>query len=367
MANIYSSQIPPPTNWQDFESLCRDLWAKIWGNPYTQKNGRSGQPQHGIDVYGIPSFANGKYHGIQCKGKDNYTHSVLTVRELEAEVEKAKQFTPAIECFILATTSIKDISIEQRAREITAEHQKHGMFSVYAYGWRDIVEQLANHPKIIDKYYRWALTAHNSNVAIFNFWMTTAEIGDLKYNANILPFCSYNVRFKKQFLTLLESYLLKFEDYVNFPPACNADLELKAAVLNFNKVVIDVLNTCGLYENRYDILNDIYTYWVDTGDLPYLERGLFVDFRKWVLRALFYNLVKSANHVIAIWNTKCSSGSDTAEFIGFIETFNYSLLGEFEPSSPEYYPIYTKEEVEAGLYQGIESVEKHIKNQVYKD
>lgn len=69
MTNIAQFQIPPPQNWQDFESLCCDLWAQIWNDENTKKHGRSGQPQNGIDIYGYPLNAQGGCYGIQCKKK----------------------------------------------------------------------------------------------------------------------------------------------------------------------------------------------------------------------------------------------------------------------------------------------------------
>jgi class 3 adenylate cyclase len=47
----------PPNDPRAFESLCLDLWRYDWHDPNAQKNGRSGQPQAGVDVFG------------QCQGK----------------------------------------------------------------------------------------------------------------------------------------------------------------------------------------------------------------------------------------------------------------------------------------------------------
>ncbi len=75
---IASTQIRPPENWQDFELLCKKLWGEIWNCSDTIKlNGRSGQNQCGVDIYGTPN-GGVEYYGIQCKGKDNYTHAQLT-------------------------------------------------------------------------------------------------------------------------------------------------------------------------------------------------------------------------------------------------------------------------------------------------
>ena len=58
---------PPPNEPAAFESLCLDLWREIWNDPGAQKNGRSGQAQAGVDVFGVHS---GRQMGVQCKQKD---------------------------------------------------------------------------------------------------------------------------------------------------------------------------------------------------------------------------------------------------------------------------------------------------------
>ena len=63
MTTSVSQQIPPPKNWQDFESLCADLWTKIWKDPDTQMHGRQGQAQYGVDVYGRPNQGQ-EYAGV---------------------------------------------------------------------------------------------------------------------------------------------------------------------------------------------------------------------------------------------------------------------------------------------------------------
>ena len=86
-------QILKPENWQDFEELCKILWGEIWDCHEIKKNGRTGQNQHGVDIYGIPKNEM-QYYGIQCKGKDEYTKAILTEKEIIAEIEKAKTFKP---------------------------------------------------------------------------------------------------------------------------------------------------------------------------------------------------------------------------------------------------------------------------------
>lgn len=150
MSNLTNFQYPPPKNWQDFESLCRDLWEQTWNYPDTQKNGRSGQEQYGVDVFGQP--ASNTWAGVQCKGKDNYAKKNVTEKELTAEVEKAKKFKPKLSNWILATTGQRDAKIQQKAREMSVENEKQGLFSVSVWSWEDIVEKLVNYPSLIAKH-----------------------------------------------------------------------------------------------------------------------------------------------------------------------------------------------------------------------
>jgi len=133
-------QLSKPENWQDFERLCKKLWGEIWEVPNKiKRNGRTGQPQHGVDVYAIPSGEN-HYWGIQCKGKDDYTKSKLTEEEIDNEISKAKNFNPKLAVFIFATTSNKDSKIEEYVRLRDEESRSKGSFEILLFCWEDIVD-----------------------------------------------------------------------------------------------------------------------------------------------------------------------------------------------------------------------------------
>lgn len=105
-------QLRKPSNWQDFELLCKKLWGEIWKCEDTiQRNGWLGQKQNGVDVYGIPLGVS-QYYGVQCKRKDEYTHAQLTKTEIDSEINKARNFSPTLKRFIFASTSNKDTEIE---------------------------------------------------------------------------------------------------------------------------------------------------------------------------------------------------------------------------------------------------------------
>src|SRR5690348_14943201 len=113
-----SFRLPIPSNWQDFESLCHALWKDIWADPNAQKNGRLGQAQSGVDVFGVPHLT-GSYAGVQCKDRDGRLGRQVGIAELRQEVLHAMSFTPRISCFSLATTAPRDAEIQEEARAIS--------------------------------------------------------------------------------------------------------------------------------------------------------------------------------------------------------------------------------------------------------
>ena len=146
-------QLRKPENWQDFERLCKVLWGEIWECPDTiKRNGRQGQAQKGVDVYGIKK-GECVYRGIQCKGKDDYTNSQLTESEIDNEIAKALLFTPKLNSFYFATTANKDAHIEEYIRNKNLESISNGGFEIDIFAWEDIVDLIEAHRNT----YNWFL------------------------------------------------------------------------------------------------------------------------------------------------------------------------------------------------------------------
>lgn len=146
-------QLRKPENWQDFERLCKVLWGEIWECPDTiKRNGRQGQAQKGVDVYGIKK-GECVYRGIQCKGKDDYTNSQLTESEIDSEIAKALLFTPKLKSFYFATTANKDAHIEEYIRKKNLESISKGEFEIDIFAWEDIVDLIEAHRNT----YNWFL------------------------------------------------------------------------------------------------------------------------------------------------------------------------------------------------------------------
>jgi hypothetical protein len=144
--------IRPPENWQDFETLCKKLFGEIWGCPYTiKKNGRLGQPQSGVDVYGKPKGETDHW-GIQCKGKDNYLENKLTEKEIDEEIEKALTFEPKLKVYIFTTTAPKDVHIEKYIRLKDQESINKGNFEIILYSWQDIADLIEENRETFNWY-----------------------------------------------------------------------------------------------------------------------------------------------------------------------------------------------------------------------
>lgn len=141
--SLSSTSLPKPKNWQDFECQTRELFECVLNDPNTQQNGRSGQKQSGVDVYGHRSAD--CLVGVQCKKKFK---DKITDNELREEVKKSKTFIPKLSEFILITTASRDQNIQKTARLITEELAKTDHpIHVSVWGWEDIEEQASKYTK----------------------------------------------------------------------------------------------------------------------------------------------------------------------------------------------------------------------------
>ena len=140
-----------PLNWQDFETLCKKLWGEIWDCKEIKKNGRIGQAQNGVDVFGIPSGET-QYFGIQCKGKDEYANKQFTEQEVIDETEKAKGFKPPLKKLYFATTANKDAVIEEFVRVKNLENIGNGIFEVHLFSWEDIADLIEENRQTFNYY-----------------------------------------------------------------------------------------------------------------------------------------------------------------------------------------------------------------------
>jgi hypothetical protein len=135
---------PPPANWQDFEDLCLRLWRPKLTD--AKKNGRAGQPQAGVDIFGRDPENDG-WVGIQCKQRGRWPPKILSIRQIKAEIRRATRFKPPLSQFIIATTAQRDTKSQEFIRRLGNWRQKAGRFSVDLYAWDDLQEWLQEGPE----------------------------------------------------------------------------------------------------------------------------------------------------------------------------------------------------------------------------
>jgi hypothetical protein len=126
--------------------------SQVWNDPYTQKNGRSGQPQKGVDILGQPNQET-DWAGMQCKLKDQLTGSRLSLAEIKKEIEQARTFRPPLKRLIIATTAHRDANLQEELRKIDERERRIGSFSVSIFSWEDIELKLRDFPDLVQKYY----------------------------------------------------------------------------------------------------------------------------------------------------------------------------------------------------------------------
>lgn len=149
---IAPTQIKKPSNWQDFEKLCKLLWGEIWCcEDSIKRHGRQGQNQYGVDVYAYVDKYQG-YCGVQCKGKDDYTNAQLTEAEIDAEITNALTFEPSLKLLVFATTANKDAKIEGYIRKKDVENRSKSLFKVDIASWEDIVDLMERYRETYNWY-----------------------------------------------------------------------------------------------------------------------------------------------------------------------------------------------------------------------
>lgn len=175
--DFIDKQIAPPRSWEKFEELTRALFARVRRDPLTQKNGRAGQKQHGVDVYGSPLDAPATFFGVQCKGKDGAYGAKATNAEFDTELAKAEKFTPFLAHWTFATTAPNDAALQRHAREVSQRRVGAGKFPVVVIGWETIQGLLTDHADVIEQFY----PEHSGDLpAILSSLRALPSAGDLE-------------------------------------------------------------------------------------------------------------------------------------------------------------------------------------------
>jgi len=134
MPTLNSSRLPPPEGAVEFEKMVVEAAKIRWKNVGFVLNGRSGQKQNGVDIFGTNIQVSGV--GIQCK---NTIHN-LTKSLLVNEIEQAKYFNPPLKELYFATTLPHDVNIQETVRFLSKESVREGLFSISILFWGDLTK-----------------------------------------------------------------------------------------------------------------------------------------------------------------------------------------------------------------------------------
>jgi tetratricopeptide (TPR) repeat protein len=142
MSLLAATQIPKPSDEQAFERASVVLWRGLLKDPNVQRNGRRGQRQNGVDIFGIRNSDPDYHVGIQCKLKGE--GQVLTRDEVLGEVAKALTFSPGLKEYFIVTTAADDVGLQELARQLTSDYAKNGRrILIYVWGWNTLEEKIS--------------------------------------------------------------------------------------------------------------------------------------------------------------------------------------------------------------------------------
>lgn len=162
---------PAPKNWQDFELLTKDLAKFRLGGDF-ENYGRSGQNQSGIDLFGFDKDS--KCIGIQCKQKGlspstkDETIMPISWSVIEKELVKVDNFTPKLDRYIVATTSFRNVHIQDFINTENASRRGSIKPKIELWTWEVFEEEINRHyelayiyyEKILKKFHQYKKDAH---------------------------------------------------------------------------------------------------------------------------------------------------------------------------------------------------------------
>jgi len=147
MPTIASSSIPPPKSWDEFEDIMLSAAKLRWNSDAFFRNGRTGQKQDGVDVYGHDD--EDRHIGVQCKNTIEGVSSAI----LKKEISNAEAFRPLLDRLCIATTAKRDASLQKEVRIISAERHTAGKFRIDILFWDDICHDLAKNDDMFFTHY----------------------------------------------------------------------------------------------------------------------------------------------------------------------------------------------------------------------
>lgn len=138
---------PKPKDWDTFEDIVCDVYARRLNNPNLQRYGRSGQKQSGVDIAGVTQEG---VLGIQCK---HHPLGNMTKSEIDGEVAKSDGFRPELDEFIITTSADRDSTVHSHVLGLSQRRVSQDKYPVGIKFWQDICEWLAEFPDLTYRHF----------------------------------------------------------------------------------------------------------------------------------------------------------------------------------------------------------------------
>ncbi len=170
MPSIDATEVPKPKNWQDFERIVHDAMSLRWKSPNLQMNGRPGQAQAGVDIYGSDDI--GRQVGIQCK---RYKNSP-TMLGIEKEIAEAEKFEGKLSTLYIASTADYDSPLQKDVRLLSEQRALAGKFAIGLIFWEDVTNGLKLNPDVFKIHYPY-ITLSQPSVPNRDRQLAALELG----------------------------------------------------------------------------------------------------------------------------------------------------------------------------------------------
>lgn len=144
MPTVPESNLPTPKSWGEFEAITLDAANIRWKPEKFSGYGRSGQVQHGVDIW-----SQNLCIGIQCKNTVNGVSKSV----VEEEICKAESFAHPLDILYIATTASRDVNIQNIVWKISEERKNKGKFLVDILFWEDITSEVGKDVEVVVKHY----------------------------------------------------------------------------------------------------------------------------------------------------------------------------------------------------------------------
>ena len=137
-----------PRNPKDFEIFCLKLLRAHWKCPELDRYATGGQTQNGVDILDLSG--QDPLRAAQCKLREEGKR--ITQTEVENEIEKAREFKPPLDRYVIMTTDKVGKEVHDLLVKINREHREKNLFEVEVFGWSRIEELLDEHADVRDWY-----------------------------------------------------------------------------------------------------------------------------------------------------------------------------------------------------------------------